>query len=142
MRLDGIMALLAPLPLKAVGGIEELAKIGERPNIALPAAYVLADNETGGQATEGSAVTHQTVISTVAVVIVARPDGARQGASADLLHDLGEQVLAALFGRQPAGWDSVLTLHEARTIEVSPTLMTRVVRLRGRTHRRRTLDLP
>ena len=139
MNVESVAALLAPLPFKFVEGIEEFAQISTRPNLALPGAYVMPDAKSGGAATEGSYILHQTVNSTVAVVIVTRPDGARRGVAGQQLHELEEAVIGALFGRQPSGWDSPLTLADARTVEISPSLIARTVRMRGRTHLRTTL---
>lgn len=142
MNLEPIRALLADLPLKAVEGVEEFAQISTRPNLALPAAYVMADALSGAPATEGSYILHQVINASVAVVIVTRPDGARRGVAGERLHELTEAVIAALFGQQPQGWDSALTVADVRTVEVSPSLMARTVRMRGRTHLRTQLVAP
>jgi hypothetical protein len=139
MNTQSVAALLADMPVKSVGDIDELAKIAEKGNLGLPALYVVSDSVTGAPPPEGSYILDQVLTSTVMVVIVTRPDGARQGNARALLDELRDGVLTRLFGAQPEGWGSVLTIADIRNVPIAPGLIGRAVRMRGRTHIRKTL---
>lgn len=140
MNTESVAALLVGMAVKSIGDIDELAKISERPNLALPALYVVADSESGAPPVEGSYVLDQVITSIVMIVIVTRPDGARQGNAKAQLDVLRDEVLTRLFGAQPEGWGSVLTIADIRNVPIAPGLIGRAIRMRGRTHIRKTRD--
>ena len=140
MKMQPFFDLLAGGPWKRVGDIGALAKIAGQPNLQLPACYVLADAEQAAAPAEGSYILDQVLHSAVAVVLVTRPDGARQGLCADELDALEEAALSRLFGKVPEGWDSPLTIADIRTIDISAGLVARAIRMRGRRRRRVTLE--
>ena len=49
-------------------------------------------------------------------------------------------ALERLFGKQPEGWDSPLTIADIRTVDISAGLIARVIRMRGRRSRRVTIQ--
>ena len=136
MNLRPVFDLLADAPFRRVDDVGALAAIGQEPNLALPAAFVIADSEQAAPPVEGSYVLNQVIQSSFAVAIAVRPDGARKGAAAEELDELEEAVLSRLFGKQMDGWDSPLVLVDIRTVEISAAFIARVVRLRGRRRRR------
>ena len=139
MNVQPIIDLLKDAPFKRIAGIGALAKIGKEGGF-LPAAYVIPATETATPAPEGSYILDQVIQSTVAVVIAVHPDGVRKGAAGDEMDELEEAVLTRLFGKQPEGWDSVLTLADIHTVDFSAGLIARVIRMRGRRRRRVTLQ--
>jgi hypothetical protein len=146
MKTESVTALLEDMVpaglVKSIWDVEELVKIAERPNLALPALYVASENVTGTPPIEGSYVLDQTLNSTALVVIVLRPDGARIGRAKPQLDVLRDAVLERLFGVQPDGWDSVLTVGDIRNLgrELPPGLIGRAIRMRGRTRIRKIRD--
>ena len=140
MKMQPFFDLLEGGPWKRVDDIGALAKIAEQPSLQLPACYVLPDAEQAAPAPEGSYVLHQVIQSTVAIVLVTRPDGARQGVSAAEMEQMEEAALERLFGKQPEGWDSPLTIADIRTVDISAGLIARVIRMRGRRSRRVTIQ--
>ena len=136
MNLQPVFDLLADAPFKRVDDIGALAAIGQEPNLALPAAFVIADSEQAAAPIEGSYILDQVIQSAFAVVIAVLPDAARKGVAGQKLDELEEAVLARLFGKQLEGWESPLVLVDIRTVDISAAFIARVIRLRGRRRRR------
>lgn len=142
METESIRALLDGLPFKTWGEIDELNEIVDKPNVALPGLYIVDDAEQGLPPPEGSYVLHQVINATVSIVIVMNAQAAQKGAIKVRLRALGKMVTERLFGAQPDGWDSALTFGDMRTVRLSPALIARVIRFRGRTHLRKTQQTP
>ena len=144
MNIDSVSALLkqASLGFKTFGELEDLADVEKLPHTALPGCFVVADGESGGPVVEGSYVLDQAINGTVAIMVVTRSEVVRKGPARQRLVDLADGVQRTLFGKQPDGWDSALTFAGAVTVRPAPSLMGRIVRMRGRFHIRTTLTTP
>ena len=140
VNIDSVSELLkqADLGFKTFGELEDLAEVEKLPHTALPGCFVVADAESGAPVVEGSYILDQVINATVAIMIVTRSEVVRKGPARQRLVDLAKAVRSELFGKQPEGWDSVLTFAGAVTVRPTPGLMGRIVRMRGRFHIRTT----
>lgn len=139
MNLQPVIDLLRDGPWKRVEGLDALALLSTEPTLALPLAYVVLDSETALPPAEGSRTLDQVIQSTISIVLVTRPDGARRGVAASQLDELEEEALVRLFGKQLPGWDSPFTILDISMLGISADMISRVLRLRAR--RRRRVDV-